>query len=96
MDNKTYDVALLNEQCKFDDGKFDSIEDAIDWAIGRGGRYAALFASTTDPMGLTITIIDSDPPVFVYDDWSASASAGDHVRKRADRDQIIAYLRKTL
>ena len=94
--DKTYEVALLNNQCKFDEAKFGSIEDAVDWTIGRGGRYAALFSSTTDPMGLTITVIDNDPAAFVYDDWSANASAGEQVRKRADRDQIIAYLRKSL
>lgn len=94
--NKTYEVALLNEQCKFDEAKFGCIEDAAKWVIGRGGRYTALFASSTDPMGLRVAVIDNDAPVFLYDDRYASASAGDQIRKRANREQIIAYLRKSL
>ena len=36
---KTYDVALSNDSCVFDSGKFTSPESIMEWASRRGGRY---------------------------------------------------------
>ena len=32
-------ISLANKDCIFDSGEFDTIEVAMAWAQGRGGRY---------------------------------------------------------
>ena len=40
MKNDTYDVALSNKDCIFDSRHgFESIAEAMEWAMGRGGNY---------------------------------------------------------
>lgn len=44
---KTYDVWLTNDQCSFDSAEgFETVEEAIEWASGRGARYGADFSSS--------------------------------------------------
>lgn len=83
---KMYNVALINDQCIFDErDDFETVAEAVDWAIGRGGQYAAVFGSTDDPMGLRVTVVDDDKPRFVTGN-----------NKWFNRAQMIERLNKVL
>lgn len=94
---KKYMARLNNSQCMFDCADdCETIEEMVNWSIGRGGRYVANFSSTTDPMGLSVTIVDDDVSVFIFDDFAVDINSGEKMRKRVNAQQMIAYLRKIL
>lgn len=35
-----YEASLNNDDCMFDAGDFDTAEEVVEWAKGRGGSYA--------------------------------------------------------
>lgn len=46
MGKYTYGVTLLNRDCAFDFDEFESLDEAIDWASGRGGSYVVLIGQS--------------------------------------------------
>ena len=43
-----YEVGLNNGSCIFDDGNFDNIADAVEFARGRGGVYSVNITTYDD------------------------------------------------
>lgn len=46
-----YSVSLNNKSCMFDDGEFETLEEAIEFARGRGGKYSVNICSG-NPLGV--------------------------------------------
>lgn len=48
MEMKKYDACLSNRDCIFDSGVFESAEDVVAWAKGRGGKYVLQVSNSSD------------------------------------------------
>ena len=61
-------ASLVNNQCIFDSGEFDTAEEAMQWARGRGGRYL-LHMTSGDPYSkhfkVISLIVDDDANTFI-------------------------------
>lgn len=69
---KKYNVSLSNDSCIFDSFEgFDTIEEAIEFSIGRGGRYVIQLDAGKSEEGESISIAyDSDNDTFShYNGW---------------------------
>ena len=69
---RKYNVTLSNNSCIFDSFEgFESIEDALEFSIGRGGRYVIQLDAGKAEEGESISIAyDSDAETFShYNGW---------------------------
>ncbi len=72
MEKVTYDVGLSNRDCIFDStDKFESPEDALDWADGRGGDYVIQIGNSR---GINLNVSASDTKhgmrYQIYNGWA--------------------------
>lgn len=53
--SKKYSAVLSNRDSIFDSGVFDSVQELIDWAAGRGGSYVIQIDGGGCPMSISAT-----------------------------------------
>lgn len=65
---KTYSVTLNNNDCIFDEATgFATIEEAVEWSTGRGGKYVAQYSADGETsMGICVPT-DSDNGIYYID-----------------------------
>lgn len=49
------ECGLSNGSCLFDSGRFDTVQEALEWAMGRGGEYVIQIAREGE-MGISIGV----------------------------------------
>ena len=85
---KQYNVVLSNDSCIFDsfDG-FDTIDEAIEFAIGRGGRYVIqLDAGNAEAWESIRITYDCETKTFShYDGWEWVNIKPEEIKKYINR-----------
>lgn len=87
--------AALAAECIYDSGEFDTVEELIDWAEGRGGRYvlyadSACGNSTKEPdLGVNIKIDNSNETTKFYVDHYYNY-------EEMTKEEVIRYVKQVI
>lgn len=86
--------AALAAECIFDSREFDTVEELVDWAEGRGGRYV-LYAdgagsSTMEPdLGVNIKVDDrNETTKFFVDRY--------YNYEEMTREEVVRYIKEKM
>lgn len=90
---KKYNVALSNDSCIFDSFEgFDTIEEAIEFSIGRGGRYVIQLDAGKAEEGEFLNLsYDSDSGMFSHYGYSGLIEIKPEDVKKYVRQYIWFY-----
>lgn len=79
-----YEVSLSNDSCIFDsETGFDTIEEAIEWGLGRGHRYV-LHIGAQDSGAVSFGVVGDRLTINIGSPWERTFSAAQSLDKIVD------------